>query len=354
MHVWTTREFNSLLSITELPIRLFPRDELKIAFLAQYSPRDIAIIPFDDEYLEFLSAVKKQGISSLILLISPEPTIIETDLQGFNALVLDIKTMGEGTVKQIVHVILELAAHQEGVAGPGVIFDNRTPGTKREKPVEDLSVILGQLADVCKKDVPVMIAMEMHEAGHLVTVRSLCTIKDVRNDAIVFHKFKQSLFLKEMKVGQSVMLHYPFKQNSHSFIVMVRHSRENELLTSVPTQLFPTRGFRIQPNQSKPVRLYVHIANEPSINFKVLDISIRGIGFVCTRDLSVDTKHGFTIVLPDPPVIVVTVGIVRFKKESSQGIRYGAEFRPHPWDEENIAKYIMKREGEIMALLRAK
>jgi hypothetical protein len=49
---------------------------------------------------------------------------------------------------------------------------------------------------------------------------------------------------------------------------------------------------------------------------------------------------------------VVTGGIIRFKKECIGGIRYGAEIKPHPWDEESIAKYIMKRETEIIGLLR--
>jgi len=49
---------------------------------------------------------------------------------------------------------------------------------------------------------------------------------------------------------------------------------------------------------------------------------------------------------------VVTGGVIRYKKESDQGIRYGAEIRPHPWDEESIARYVMKREAELISLLR--
>jgi len=354
MHVWITPQLNSHFFIKDLPLRLLPQNELRSAFLEQCAPGDVAIIPFDDEYLAFLTVAKSKGIANLILFISPEPTITVADLQGFNALVLDIKNIGEGAVKQIIRIILELAAGKSEHAVPGIIYDIKTPGVTREKPVDDLAVILEQLSYICKKDVPVMIAMEMRESSQLVTARGLCMIKEVRSDAIVYHKFKLPQFCSEMKTGQSIMLHYAYKQTNNSFIVVVKKTTDNELFTSVPTELFPTRGFRIQPNQSKPISLYIHIANEPTTDYKVLDISIRGIGFMCTRDLALDTAHSFTIILPEPQTVIVTIGIVRFKKETSQGIRYGAELRLHSWDEEHIAKYIMKREAETMALLRAK
>jgi hypothetical protein len=100
------------------------------------------------------------------------------------------------------------------------------------------------------------------------------------------------------------------------------------------------------------VDLFALIPNEPTTRFKVFDISPQGIGFLCNRDLPVNSIYALMIMLPDPPAVVVTSGILRFKKESSNGIRYGAEFRPHPWDEESIAKYTMKREAEIISIVR--
>jgi len=35
------------------------------------------------------------------------------------------------------------------------------------------------------------------------------------------------------------------------------------------------------------------------------------------------------------------------------GTRYGAETQPHPWEEELIAKYIIKQEMELIGLLRS-
>jgi hypothetical protein len=57
--------------------------------------------------------------------------------------------------------------------------------------------------------------------------------------------------------------------------------------------------------------------------------------------------------LPDPQVVVVATGCIRYKKETSCGYQYGAEIMPHPWDAEQIAQYMMKREQEIIGLLRS-
>jgi hypothetical protein len=116
--------------------------------------------------------------------------------------------------------------------------------------------------------------------------------------------------------------------------------------------LFLTRGLRIQPDPNKPVNLYLHIANEPTSPYKVLNVSPRGVAFLCARDLPLNSIYSMTILFPDPPVVVLTSGAIRYKKTANDGILYGAEIRPHPWDEENIAKYVMKREAEIISLVR--
>ena len=59
-----------------------------------------------------------------------------------------------------------------------------------------------------------------------------------------------------------------------------------------------------------------------TINYQAVDISPRGLGFLCTRDLPVGDQFNFTIMLP------------------------------HPWDADRIAAYVMKREPEIIGLIR--
>jgi len=255
-------------------------------------------------------------------------------------------------VRNIVHVILNLASRHAGIPLPDFTLSAEAAAKAEEKPIEDKVSIRDRLVYVHKKEVPVIVALEVRENGEPVTARGLCSIKEVRDDAIVYHRFKQQALIKAIKKGSSLQVYFTYKQKNHGSLAVVQNMTDKEIVASVPTRLFITREMRIQPNINKPVGLYILIANEPTTNFKVLDISQRGIGFLCTRDLPTDRAYSFTIILPDPQTFIVTSGVIHFKKEGNQGIRYGAEIRPHPWDEESLVKYIMKRETEIIGLLR--
>ena len=98
--------------------------------------------------------------------------------------------------------------------------------------------------------------------------------------------------------------------------------------------------------------IYVLIANEPTTNYRVIDISPRGVGFLCSRNLPIGGLYNFSIILPDPQAVVVTQGIIRHRKQTAIGYHYGVEIMLHAWDADIMAKYIMKREVEIMNLLR--
>jgi len=340
------------LSISECPTRLLPYTEIKAAFLANAVSGDIAVVNVDDGYMEFLAAAQERGIPGPVLFISPEPTMAEGDLHRHNALVLDLKKMGLAAVKNIVHVVLNVAMRQVIGNVPDISL-GRMPFEKTEdKPFEDDAAIRERLVYVCSKGFSLTIALEVREHGEPIIARGTCTLKEVQEDSLVFHNFKQSVFLKGMKKGTSLRAYFPYKQTNNEINITVQQATNREVLTTIPTHLFSAKEMRIQPNRNRPISLYVLIPNEPTTNFNVLDISPRGIGFMCPRDLPVDSAYSFTIILPDPQAIVVTSGVIRFKKESSQGVRYGAEIWPHPWDEEHIAKYIMNRETEIMGLLR--
>jgi len=351
MPIWTTPQLNDLLVIKELPLRMLPARDIKAGFLAQAVPGDIAIIDIDDDYLRFLSEAVEKGIPGPILFISPEPTIVEADLHQYNALVLDLKKMGLTIVKNTVHVIVKIAARQSGFISD-IAFDAGPAQKREEKPIDDPVVIRDRLAYIHHKSFPVTIAFEVREGGEPVTARGTCTMKEVRDNGIVFHNFKQSLLFRGMKKGNSVKGFFSFKQVNHEMSAVIQNMTDKEITTTFPAKLFNSKDIRIQPNENKPVSLYVLIPNEPTTDFKVLDISPRGLGFLCTRDLPMNSAYSFTIIVPDPWAVVVTGGIIRFKKECTEGIRYGVEIRPHPWDEESIVKYIMKRETEIIGLLR--
>jgi hypothetical protein len=351
MPIWTTPELNERFAITELPLRLLPESDVKAGFLAQAGPGDVALISIDDDYLRFLSDIEERGLTGPILFISPEPTIIEADLHRYNALVLDFKKMGHTVIRNIIHVVLDLVARQGGCIAD-IAVDAGSAQRREEKPIDDAAAIRDRIVYIHGKGFPVTMAFEVRESCEPVTARGTCLIKEVRNDGIVFSNFKQSLLLKGMKKGDTVKAFFTSKQAHHEMSATVQQVTDKEIVTTFPAKLFNSKDIRIQPNESKPVGLYALIPNEPTTIYRVIDISPRGLGFLCTRDLPMNSAYSFTIILPDPRAIVVTGGIIRFKKECMDGIRYGVEIRPHPWDEESIAKYIMKRETEIIGLLR--
>ncbi len=352
MRIWTTPKFNELFAIKELPVRLLPDHEIKKIYLQHAELDDIAIVGIDDDYLDFLAEARVRGIIGPILIISPEPIMYENDLQRFNALVLDLKKMGGEAVYDIVHYVLFTARHYCASSSPVLPLPASSNISVNIKPVEDVATIRKQLAYLHEEEIPVIVAIDIQEHGVPVTARGVCAIKAITDDSIVLNRFKQAVFLQAMKKGNSIKLYHTYRQLNHEAIIDIQRTTNTETHASLPDRLFIKKDIRIQPNKKKPVALHVFIPGEPTTACDVIDISTRGIGFVCLRHFPVDCIFSLSIQLPDPNMIILTPGIMRYKKESREGIHYGAEIRPHPWDEESIAKYVMKREAEIISLLR--
>jgi hypothetical protein len=277
----------------------------------------------------------------------------ESELRRYNALVLDLKKMGTDMVSDIVHYLLFIAQHYH--VPPSVGFPPLAPSspTSDDRPVEGAAAILKQLTYLHKADIPMIVAMDIYEYGVPVSARGACAIKTITDSSIVLNRFKQPAFFQAVKKGRSLKMYYSYRQLNHEAIVDIHKTTDTEIHVSLPDRLFVKKDIRIQPNPNKPVALHVIVPGEPTTGCKVIDISTRGIGFLCSRNFPVDSVLSLTIQLPDPHVVILSTGIIRYKKESMEGIRYGAEIRPHPWDEENIAKYVMKREAEIICLLRS-
>jgi hypothetical protein len=352
MQIWTTPKLNELFSIEELPLRLLPDHEIRKFFLNHAQPDDIAVLGIDDDYLTFLTTVRERAIVCPIIFVSPEPIMHEPDLQRFNALVLDLKKMGNEAVNDIIHYVLFTARHYQ-VALPPVLPPLAPHEQGQEhKPVEDGAVILKQLTYLRKEDIPVIVGMDIRENGIPVSARGVCSLKSIGDNFIVLSRFKQPVFLEAMRKGSPLKIYYTYRQMNHEAIVDIQKTTDTEVHTSLPTRLFVKKDIRIQPNQKKPIVLYVSVPGEPTTACRVADISTRGIGFVCSRHFPDDQVFSLSIQLPDPAAIILATGIIRYKKESMEGIHYGAEIRPHAWDEESIAKYVMKREAEIISILR--
>jgi hypothetical protein len=352
MRIWTTPKLNELFTIKELPVRLLPDQEIKKIFLQHAEPDDIAVVAIDDDYLDFLAEARERGIIGPILIISPEPIMYEIDLQRFNTLVLDLKKMGSEAVYDIVHHVLFTARHYRVSLSPVLPPPASSDLPVEIKPVGDAIAIRKQLAYLHREEIPVIVAMDIQEHGVPVTARGVCAIKAITDNSIVLNRFKQAIFLQAMKKGSSLKLYHTYRQLNHEATIDIQRTTDTETHASLPDRLFIKKDIRIQPNKRKPVLLHVITPGEPTTACDVIDISTRGIGFVCLRHFPVDCIFSFSIHLPDPDMIILTPGIMRYKKESREGVHYGAEIRPHPWDEEYIAKYVMKREAEIISLLR--
>ena len=352
MLIWTTPYLNSLLSLPDLPVRLFSDNEIEKVFLDQAEHGDIAIVPFDDRYEIFLAGLKERGIAGPVLFISPEPVMLEPELRQSNALVLDMKTAGSAAINAVVRFILFTARHYQLANAASPVFDGAFAGGAEEAQIEERAAVSERLAYVLKREVPVIAAVRILEHGEPVTARGACALKSIEGDGLALHRFRQTPLLRGMKEGTTITLYFTYKQLNHGAVVEIRKIAGQEVFTAAPRRLFLTREMRIQPNRNKPVALYMHIPHEPTTNLRVFDISPRGIGFQCSRELPVGGVYGLTLMLPDPSAVVVTAGVLRFKKEDAQGFRYGIEIQPHPWDRESLAQYIMKREAELISLLR--
>jgi len=353
MQLWTTPHLNDLFLGDCLSTRLLPPDEIHAAFLKSSRQGDAALLPFISGYLEFLKGLKARGITGPIMFISAEPTMVKEDLYPYNAIVFDMKSNGIAWVRDVVHVLLNLSAvqNQPDEDAPGAQAAPLDAGWS-DRVITDAGKIRELLAYSIKTDSPAITLFDVQELGEPVTARGICNLKGIEADQLVFSRFRQALLLKGVRGAKRIQVVFTTRDGNMQTGLTVRSAGDKDIFTSFPEQLFPTKDIRLQPKASRPVNLSMLIPNEPTTNYKVMDISTKGIGFLCTRDLPIGNTYSFTLNLPDPHVMIVCAGTLRFKNETGSTFRYGAEIHPHPWDEEHIASYVIKREMEILGLIR--
>lgn len=355
MQIWTTPQLHDQFLEKGLPVQLLSEEDLKDSFLKNSKSGDIAVLGIDEDYLKFLADVKERGFSGPIIFISLEPTIAQRELYEDNAVILDVKSMGAAAVKNLLRFTMKLAMTRVVMAQPEeASFPERVTELRpEEQPIEDPRKVMEVLRYSIKAGMPVIVAFEISEHGEPVTARGICNIKELNEAKMVLYRFRQSLLLKGLKKGLHIKLFLSYKDRNDEAAVELLKTGDGEIETTLPQRLYSIKDMRIQPNAQKPVKLYVTIPNEPTTSYKVADISPRGISFFCPRDLPVGAVYNFTMILPDPENVAHCFGTIRYKKELGNIFRYGAEIKPHPWDEESLAKYIMKRETEIIGLLRS-
>jgi hypothetical protein len=352
MALWTTATVQTAFLPQGLLVELRPEEDLKSSFLADAKSCDLVILPLDNTYLEFHDAVKARNPAGRIVFLSSGQEPLQPMRPLTNALILDARKFN---VRDITQFLSFLSRPMDAGLSPDARLTQSTGETSATcslAALDDPKKINTLLSDIIKNKRPVIMECEIRERGEPVMARSTCTIKETKEGKLLLHNFKHSFFLKSLKKDMFFKVFFPSRPEDKEAIVTIREIQGTEISISLPEKLFPVKDIRIQPSREKPPGLFVLIPDEPSKNYRILDISTKGLGFLCDRDLPVGSRYSLTIILPDPQAVVVSEGWIRFKKESGCGYQYGAEITPHLWDAELIAQYMMKREQEIIGLLR--
>ncbi len=349
MKIWTTEGLREFLD-QDMPVKAVSEGTIKTAFLREALQNDMAILPFEDDYLDFLTEKKRRGLNNPIVFISTEPTLIQENLPSYNALLLDLKRSGKAEVRNTLSFLFRLWSEATRPTPP-VSKEMITEEPRRDKPEDDPETIRRVIDYLIKEGISIIISFPILEAGAPVTVRGCCKIREIRDNRLLLIRFRPATIIRGLKEGLSVKAILPAR-TSYEGAMNIVWVGEEEALTTMPDRLFIERRrfLRIEPSPERPVLLYILKHDEPTIPVQVTDISQRGIGFITGRDFNVNEIYPLTIVLPEGAVIV-SYGVIKFKRQEGETFRYGVELFTHPKDEEGIAEYVMKREIEIIQLL---
>lgn len=351
MRVWITKELKELLLLgDELPAKIVDKERIKSVFLIEALPHDIAIFPFEEDYIDFLTEKKRKGLNNPVIFISSEPTMIQENLPSYNALLIDMKRTGKADVRNTIAFVCMLYS-EATKPSPPITREMITEEPTRDKPEEDPGNIRKVIDYLIKEGISIIISFSILEADTPVTVRGSCRIKAITDNRLLLIRFKPLAILKGIKEGLPMKAVLP-AETPYECTLKVIKVQDEDVLTSIPDRLFIERRrfLRIEPSPERPVLLYILRHDEPTLPLHVTDISQRGIGFISGREFNLKEIYPFTIILPTRET-VVAYGVIKFKREEKDTFRYGVELFIHPKDEEKIAEYVMKREIEIIQLL---
>lgn len=344
---------NDLILEKGLPVTLFSEKEIQKAFLQSAAVCDMAIMPLENGYMEFLAKAKSKGIHGPVLFVSQDSVNSKTELGDHCAFILDQKRMGLAELRKTVGFILALSLSRIPVEISQPFSEEECSCMTADGPKEADVDIKEMLTTLLTNGTRIVVAYQILEEGEPVTVRGTCFLKTLSDTTMVLSKFKPIPLLHGLKQNMQVAMLFTLGENRYHAMIKCVGTGEDELTARVPEQLFFVRRryFRIEPSPPKPVRISVLLPHEPTSFLRAQEISQRGISFMGTGALEVGRVYAFTIMLPDPSSIIGSYGIIRSRKENDNGFRYGAELHIHPKDEDNIARYIMRRELQILSLL---
>lgn len=352
MTLWTTATVQAAFLPQGISAELRAEEELKSSFLAEAESGDLVVLPLDTTSLEFHEAVKARNAAARIVFLSSGQEPAQPMRPLTNALILDARRFTVQEIKQLFAFLSRPVDAGKSSRARAAQSTGETSTPCSLPALDDPKKISTLLADIIKSNRPVIMECEIKENGEPIMARSTCTIKETREGKLLLHNFKHAYFLKCLKKDMFFKVFFPSRPEDKEAVATIREIQGTEISISLPEKLFPIKDIRIQPSREQPPRLFVLIPDEPTKNYRVLDISTKGIGFLCNRDLPIGGRYSLTIILPYTQAVVVAEGFIRYKKETSCGYQYGAEIMPHAWDAEQIAQYMMKREQEIIGLLR--
>lgn len=354
MRVWTTSQIGELLVGNGFPTSLHPDNRVREAFLEGAAHGDCAVVPFDENYRDFLTAVKKKGTAGPVVFIAREATIAPETVPNTNAAVLDVKKLGPAELKRLVHFILTIALERPPAQFPHLTLDSGETCTADEAPQPAGVNVNDVLTALIKEGASVGLSIPVKEEGEQVRVRGICALKQLTDDTLFITRFKPQPLLHSLKPGTDLTLLLSRDGKQYHATAAVIGVGAEGLSLAVPEQLFimKRRFLRIEPSPKKPIHCYFLVPGRPTVHAKAVEISQRGVGFASVEGIERGKSYAATLVLPDPPAVIVCTALIRCKNENESGFRYGAELRMHARDEELIARYIMQREIELIGMLR--
>lgn len=367
MLVWTTPELQALF-YGSFPLKVVPQGRIRAVFLKEASPGDLAVMGLAHDPVGFLAEAKARGVRGPVVFI--EPGTDEEDVPGhYGAIILDPEKYFLPELRKIVNFIVKVARERYV---PG--FQPVPPATPSEKepdtrPVETSVEVSEVLASSRRERKPVIVSFQIQRGGEMFSARGICEVKQAEDGRIVLHRFKPRALIRglslrpetyepqegdrDLRLNPTMMAFFSFGEKSYEAALPIEEINNEELRASTPKRLVEERRrhVRMEPSPVEPVEVYLHLPGEPTLRLQATDISMHGMGFVSDRDLAEGTVHLFAVALPAPRTVVLCPGVIRFKKKFDDVFRYGIELDLHSWDEENVVRYLMKREQDILSML---
>ncbi|NTU43215.1 MAG: PilZ domain-containing protein [Nitrospirales bacterium] len=353
MQIWTTPVLQKLLLKEELPVRLCPAEAIEKEFLQQASSADMAVIDLTERYGEFLASARAKALQGPIILISEKTADLSQDILSLKGLHLSLETVGAADAGKIIAFIIE-TARDLAAESPLPQQQAAEISSEREPAITDRSSIRKAFLESSEKAMLIPFLVQIYEEGHPLTVRGICSIKEIAGYEMVLHKFRPPEITNAMEAGKPLRIMVSSGEVSYGASVTIVNRGKQEAIVSFPEMMVreKSRLLRTEASPRSPVRLRILGSSGIVSEAATIDISERGVGFSTSQDLGVCDSYTFCLNLPGEEDSILCNGMIKYKNEMKGGIfRYGAELNVSAKEQAVLARYIMERERKTRSLL---